>query len=79
MTDGEQQCSVLHAISGDIDGIIHRHSLTPAARGSGVDSFRSFSQRAVYWTPITSYTLFLDKKKNPMIHFFVSSTLIYSI
>ena len=27
MTDGEQQCSVLQVISGDIDGIIHRHSL----------------------------------------------------
>ena len=27
MTDGAQQCSVLQVISGDIDGIIHRHSL----------------------------------------------------
>ena len=24
--DGAQQCSVLQAISGDVDGIIHRHS-----------------------------------------------------
>ena len=27
MTDGAEQCSVLQVISGDIDGIIHRHSL----------------------------------------------------
>ena len=27
VTDGAQQCSVLQVISGDIDGIIHRHSL----------------------------------------------------
>ena len=27
MTDGAQQCSVLQVIVGDIDGIIHRHSL----------------------------------------------------
>ena len=27
MTDGAQQCGVLQVISGDIDGIIHRHSL----------------------------------------------------
>ena len=27
MTDGAQQCSVLQVISGDIDDIIHRHSL----------------------------------------------------
>ena len=27
MTDGAQQYSVLQMISGDIDGIIHRHSL----------------------------------------------------
>ena len=27
MTDGAQQCNVLQVISGDIDGIIHRHSL----------------------------------------------------
>ena len=25
--DGAQQCNVLQVISGDIDGIIHRHSL----------------------------------------------------
>ena len=31
VTDGAQQCSVLRVISGDIDGIIHRHSrLVPA-------------------------------------------------
>ena len=27
VTDGAQQCSVLQVISGDIDGIIHSHSL----------------------------------------------------
>ena len=27
VTDGAQQCSVLQVISGDIDGILHRHSL----------------------------------------------------
>ena len=28
VTDGaQQQCSVLQVISGDIDGILHRHSL----------------------------------------------------
>ena len=27
MTDGAQQYSVLQVISGDIDGILHRHSL----------------------------------------------------
>ena len=27
MTDGAQQCSVLQVMSGDIDGIIHRHLL----------------------------------------------------
>ena len=26
MIDGAQQCGILQAISGDIDGIIHRHS-----------------------------------------------------
>ena len=33
MIDGAQQCSVFQVISGDIGG-------TPAARGSGVGSFR---------------------------------------
>ena len=27
VTDGAQQCSVLHVISSDIDGILHRHFL----------------------------------------------------
>ena len=27
VTDGAQQCSVLQVINGDIDGILHRHSL----------------------------------------------------
>ena len=27
VTDGAQQCSVLQVISGDVDGILHRHSL----------------------------------------------------
>ena len=52
--DGAQQCSVLQVISGDIDGIIHRHSCW--ARGSGVVFSRSLrSQRAVY-----TYYYFID-------------------
>ena len=40
LVDGAQQCNVLQVISGDIDGIIHRHS--SVERGSGVGSFGSF-------------------------------------
>ena len=68
VTDGEQQCCVLQVISGDIDGIIH----TPAARGSGVGSFRSFRfhKRAVFCTHITSYTFLPRQKKYSLvIHF----------
>ena len=53
--DGAQQCSVLQVISGDIDGIVHRHS---CCAGSGCWFFSCyvgccikclrFSQRAVY-------------------------------
>ena len=47
MTDGEQQCSVLQVISGDIDGIIHRHSLLLlGVRVSVLFVFFSFSQKS---------------------------------
>ena len=38
--DGAQQCSVLQVISGDIDGIIHRHS---CCAGFGCWFFSLFS------------------------------------
>ena len=42
MIDGAEQCSVLQVISGYSDG-------TPAARGSGVGSFR-----VTTWTAVLS-------------------------
>ena len=48
MTDGAQQCSVLQAISGDIDGIIHRHSLL--LRGVRVLVLFVFTKSAVLYT-----------------------------
>ena len=54
MVDSAQQCSVLQVISGDIDGIIHRHCCVgleclffSCYVGRGIKCLR-FSQRAVY-------------------------------
>ena len=82
MTDGAQQCSVLQVISGDIDGIIHRHSLLlRGVRVLFLFVLFVFTKSGVLYTyPYsTSYT-FLPRQKNTLvIHFFVSSTLIYKI
>ena len=70
MTDGEQQCCVLHLISGDIDGIIHRQSLL--LRGVRVlvlfVLFVFTKERCS--VHILLHTLsYLDKKKTLVIHF----------
>ena len=78
VTDGAQQCSVLQVISGDIDGILHRHSLLlRAGLGCWFFSFFSFSQRALYCVHLLLRTHYYLDKKRLFLYIFVSSTLIY--
>ena len=79
MTDGAQQCSVSQVISGDIDGIIHRHSLL--LRGVRVLFLLVlfvFAKSAVWYTYYAYYFVHvLHRQKKYSCYIFVSSTLIY--
>ena len=70
VTDGAQQCSVLQVISGDIDGIIHRHSLL--LRGVRVllvlFVLFVFTKSAVLYTYYFIH-YYLDKKNTLVIYF----------
>ena len=65
VTDRAQQCSVLHVISGYIDGILHRHSLLlRGVRVLVLFVLFVFTKSAVLdCTFITSYTLLPRQKK----------------
>ena len=64
MTDGAQQCSVLQVMSGDIDDIIHRHSLLlRGVRVLVLFVLFVFTKKSGVLYTITSYTFLPRQKK----------------
>ena len=69
VTDGAQQCSVLQVISGDIDGILHRHSLLlRGVRVLVLFVLFVFTKSAVLLYILHTHS-YLDKKNTLVKHF----------